>query len=64
MKRAVCEYPDYGAIIGYFMAVGKEIDKVLDFCKITPGVPVKPMLAQPCKEIGIILKRLKVKTRI
>ena len=42
------------------MVVGSEIDQVLNFCKITPGVPVKPMLAKPCKEIGIILKRFEV----
>lgn len=30
---------------------------MLELCRITPGVPVKPMLAKPTKEIGVIFRR-------
>jgi DNA ligase-1 len=41
--------------------VGHDIEKLLKICQITPGVPVKPMLAKPTKEISIIFKRFEVK---
>lgn len=57
IKRCVCEYPNYDKILESLLKVGKDIDQLLDICKITPGVPVKPMLAKPTKEISIIFKR-------
>jgi len=57
IKQAICEYPNYDALIQGLIRVGKDIDKLLEICKITPGVPVKPMLAQPTKGINIVLKR-------
>jgi len=57
IKRCVCEYPNYDKILDGLLTVGKNIDSLLEICKITPGVPVKPMLAKPTKEIAIIFKR-------
>jgi len=57
IRRCVCEYPNYDQILEGLLSVGKNVDSLLDLCKITPGVPVKPMLAKPTKEIAIIFKR-------
>ena len=57
IKRCVCEFPNYDKILEGLLIVGKNVEGLLEFCKITPGVPVKPMLAKPTKEIAIIFKR-------
>lgn len=57
IKRCVCEYPNYDKIIDGLLNIGKNTELLLEMCKITPGVPVKPMLAKPTKEIAIIFKR-------
>ena len=44
IKRAICEYPDQEVLIQGLMNIGHNIDNLLDYCKITPGIPVKPML--------------------
>ncbi|GKT27721.1 DNA ligase, ATP-dependent like protein [Aduncisulcus paluster] len=33
-------------------------ERVLDLCKIKPGLPVRPMLAQPMKSVQMILNKL------
>lgn len=57
LKRCICEFPNYDKIIESLLQIGPEINKLLEICKITPGIPVKPMLAKPTKEIAIIFKR-------
>lgn len=57
IKRCVCEFPNYDAVIEGLLNVGSNIEELLNLCKMRPGVPVKPMLAKPTKEIAIIFKR-------
>ena len=60
LKRAINECPDYDKIIKALLEVGpqgKDISYISEVCRITPGVPVKPMLANPTKGIQEILKR-------
>jgi DNA ligase 1 len=57
IKQAICEYPDYDTLIKGLLKVGRNVEDILIECKITTGVPVKPMLAQPTKGINIVFKR-------
>ncbi|KAL7069767.1 hypothetical protein ACQ4LE_010917 [Meloidogyne hapla] len=55
MKTAFCECPNYERIIELVLKSG--ISKLPDECKITPGIPIKPMLAHPTKGIDEIFDR-------
>ncbi|KAJ1671074.1 ATP-dependent DNA ligase Cdc17, partial [Spiromyces aspiralis] len=55
MKSVFNEMPDYEAIAPILIEKGyKDLPK---YCKLTPGIPVKPMLAHPTKSISEILDR-------
>ena len=59
LNKAINECPDYGKVIADLLrySPGDDINLIFKDCKITPGTPVKPMLAQPTKGINEILKR-------
>jgi ATP-dependent DNA ligase len=53
------ELPTYDEVIPALLEVG--IDGLREKCKLTPGVPLKPMLAKPTKAIGEVLDRFENK---
>lgn len=53
------ELPSYDLVIPALLNHG--ISKLRDTCKLTPGVPLKPMLAKPTKAIGEVLDRFESK---
>ncbi|XP_044306050.1 DNA ligase 1 [Varanus komodoensis] len=55
VKQAFCELPNYGTIVPVLLKHG--VESLPQHCKITPGIPLKPMLAHPTKGIGEVLKR-------
>lgn len=55
MKEAFSLIPNYEIIIRACFDHG--IMNLLDHCSITPGVPLKPMLAKPTKSISEVLDR-------
>jgi DNA ligase-1 len=60
LKKAINECPDYDKVIPAMLQIGPNGYDMAHFgqlCKITPGIPVKPMLAQPTKGIQEILAR-------
>ena len=55
----VSELPSYDEVIPALLEVG--IDGLRQRCKLTPGIPLKPMLAKPTKAIGEVLDRFEGK---
>ncbi|XP_048784681.1 DNA ligase 1 isoform X2 [Lagopus muta] len=55
LKQTFCELPDYAAIVPVLLEHG--LEQLPKHCGITPGVPLKPMLAQPARCVSELLKR-------
>ncbi|KAI0756952.1 ATP-dependent DNA ligase [Daedaleopsis nitida] len=59
IKQVYSELPNYDLVIPALLNVG--IDKLREECMLTPGVPLKPMLAKPTKAIGEVLDKFEGK---
>ncbi|KAG1769209.1 ATP-dependent DNA ligase [Suillus occidentalis] len=55
MKSVYSELPTYEFVIPALLTHG--LSGLRTHCKLTPGVPLKPMLAKPTKAIGEVLDR-------
>ncbi|RLV90065.1 DNA ligase 1 [Spathaspora sp. JA1] len=55
IREGFSQIPNYEVLIRTCSQYG--IFKLLDHIKLTPGIPVKPMLAKPTKSIGEVLDR-------
>ncbi|KAH9919076.1 DNA ligase I [Fomitopsis serialis] len=59
VKSVYSELPTYDLVVPALLEAG--IDRLCARCKLTPGVPLKPMLAKPTKAIGEVLDRFEAK---
>lgn len=59
VKSVYSELPSYDIVVPTLLRVG--VEGLRTECKLTPGVPLKPMLAKPTKAIGEVLDRFEGK---
>lgn len=59
VKAVFSELPNYDLVVPTLLRAG--VDGLRSECKLTPGVPLKPMLAKPTKAIGEVLDRFEGK---
>ncbi|CAE6339777.1 unnamed protein product [Rhizoctonia solani] len=55
LKSVYSEIPSYDIVIPALLTGG--MDSLREKCKLTPGIPLKPMLAKPTKAIGEVLDK-------
>lgn len=59
LKTVYSELPAYEVIVPAMLEHG--LEKLGEFCKLQPGIPIKPMLAKPTKSITEVLDRFEGK---
>ncbi|XP_077603390.1 DNA ligase 1 isoform X3 [Crocuta crocuta] len=55
LKQTFCEVPDLDRIVPVLLEHG--LERLPEHCRLSPGVPLKPMLAHPTRGVSEILKR-------
>ncbi|XP_032883668.1 DNA ligase 1 [Amblyraja radiata] len=55
LKQTYCEMPDFGVIVPLILEKG--IAELPQHCRLTPGTPLKPMLAHPTRGVGEVMRR-------
>uniref|UniRef100_A0A8C0X486 DNA ligase n=1 Tax=Castor canadensis TaxID=51338 RepID=A0A8C0X486_CASCN len=55
LKQTFCEVPDLDRIVPLLLEHG--LEQLPKHCRLSPGVPLKPMLAHPTRGVSEVLKR-------
>lgn len=57
IKKAIAEYPNEEKVLRKLVEIKNDFHKINDECKLTLGIPCKPMLAKPTRGLQDILTR-------
>ncbi|XP_053461899.1 DNA ligase 1 isoform X2 [Nycticebus coucang] len=55
LKQTFCEVPDLDQIVPVLLEHG--LERLPEHCRLSPGIPLKPMLAHPTRSVSEVLKR-------
>ncbi|XP_067575664.1 DNA ligase 1 isoform X1 [Pseudorca crassidens] len=55
LKQTFCEVPDLDRIVPVLLEHG--VERLPEHCRLSPGVPLKPMLAHPTRGVSEVLRR-------
>ncbi|KAM9224791.1 DNA ligase 1 isoform 3-T3 [Dugong dugon] len=55
LKQTFCEVPDLDRIVPVLLEHG--LERLREHCRLSPGIPLKPMLAHPTRGVSEVLKR-------
>ncbi|XP_055001925.1 DNA ligase 1 isoform X2 [Sorex araneus] len=55
LKQTFCEVPDLDRIVPVLLEHG--LEQLPEHCRLSPGTPLKPMLAHPTRGVSEVLKR-------
>lgn len=61
LRKTSHQFPNYKFIVKGMQDCGGNLSVLYKECQLTPGVPCKPMLAKPTKDINIIFTRFEGK---
>ncbi|KAI9140287.1 ATP-dependent DNA ligase [Paraphysoderma sedebokerense] len=59
LKQCYAQVPDYNIIVPYLLQPNIGVEHLLQYCSVTPGTPIKPMLGKITRNLEEVFSKLK-----